>query len=66
MKKRLKLLEDKLKQLNEGNEITTNDEKERKFLSSLGLLSIKPKIIVCNVDEESLAKGNDFYRKCKK
>ena len=33
-----------------------NDEFEKKFLSTLGLLSIKPKIIVCNVDEESLAK----------
>ena len=31
--------------------------KRNKFLSNLGLLSIKPKIIVCNVDEESLAKG---------
>ena len=30
------------------------------FLITLGLLSIKPKIIVCNVDELSLAKGNKY------
>jgi GTP-binding protein YchF len=64
--KEVKLLEDKLKQLNEGNEITTNDKKERKFLSGLGLLSIKPKIIVCNVDEDGLAKGNTFTESVKK
>ena len=58
--KEIKILEEKLSQLNEGNEVTSNDQTEIKFLSSLGLLSIKPKIIVCNVDEESLAKGNNF------
>jgi GTP-binding protein YchF len=58
--KEIKILEEKLNQLNDGKEILTNDEFEKKFLSSLGLLSIKPKIIVCNVDEESLAKGNTF------
>jgi hypothetical protein len=54
----IKILEEKLEQLNQGSEIKINNEKENKFLSNLGLLSIKPKIIVCNVDEESLAKGN--------
>ena len=58
--KEVKILEEKLNQLNDGKEILANDEFEKKFLSSLGLLSIKPKIIVCNVDEESLAKGNTF------
>ena len=58
--KEIKILEEKLKQLNQGLEIKTNDEKENKFLSSFGLLSVKPKIIVCNVDEESLTEGNAF------
>ena len=58
--KEIKILEEKLSQLNEGNEVTSNDQAEIKFLSNLGLLSIKPKIIVCNVDEDSLAKGNFF------
>ena len=63
--KEIKILEEKLSQLNEGNEVTSNDQIEIKFLSSLGLLSIKPKIIVCNVDEESLAEGNVFTKSIK-
>ena len=63
--KEIKILEEKLSQLNEGNEVTSNDQTEIKFLSSLGLLSIKPKIIVCNVDEESLAEGNIFTKSIK-
>ena len=63
--KEIKILEEKLSQLNKGNEVTSNDQIEIKFLSSLGLLSIKPKIIVCNVDEESLAEGNIFTKSIK-
>ena len=63
--KEIKILEEKLSQLNEGNEVTSDDQTEIKFLSSLGLLSIKPKIIVCNVDEESLAEGNVFTKSVK-
>jgi len=63
--KEVKILEEKLNQLNQGLEIKINDEKENKFLSNLGLLSIKPKIIVCNVDEESLSKGNSFTESVK-
>ncbi len=63
--KEIKILEDKLEQLNQGNDLKTNDETENKFLSNLGLLSIKPKIIVCNVDEESLSKGNSFTESVK-
>ena len=63
--KEIKILEEKLSQLNEGNEVTSNDQAEIKFLSSLGLLSIKPKIIVCNVDEESFAEGNVFTKSVK-
>ena len=64
--KEIIVLEDKLKQLNEGKEATINDQFEKKILATLGLLSIKPKIIVCNVDEESLAKGNRFTEEVKK
>ena len=63
--KEIKILEEKLSQLNEGNEVTSNDQAEIKFLSSLGLLSIKPKIIVCNVDEKSLVEGNVFTKSIK-
>jgi len=60
--KQIKILEEKLNQLNEGKEISVYDLDEKKFLSSLGLLCIKPKIIVCNVDEGSLANGNAFTK----
>ncbi len=65
-KKDVEILEDKLKQLNNGREIVVNNKDELKFLTTLGLLSIKPKIIVCNVDEESLAEGNSFTESIKK
>ena len=64
--KEVKILEEKLKKLNEGKEATFDDEFEKKFLTRLGLLSIKPKIIVCNVDEESLATGNIFTEDVKR
>jgi ribosome-binding ATPase len=64
--KEVKILEEKLNQLSDGKEIVTNDEFEKNFLTALGLLSIKPKIIVCNVDEESVSKGNNFTESIKK
>jgi len=64
--KEREILEEKLKQLNEGNEVILNNEFEKKFLTTLGLLSVKPKIIVCNVDEESLVTGNVFTEEVKK
>ena len=66
LEKEVKILEDKLSLLNSGKEVVANDESEKKFLTTLGLLSIKPKIIVCNVDEESLIKGNNFTENIKK
>ena len=63
--KQIKILEEKLNQLNEGKEISVKDNEEKKFLSTLGLLSIKPKIIVCNVDEGSLANGNAYTKEVK-
>ena len=63
--KEIKILEDKLKQLNVGKELIFNDQAEEKFLTTLGLLSVTPKIIVCNVDEESLPNGNSFTERVK-
>ena len=63
--KEIEMLEKKLDQLNQNKDLTTNHEDENKFLSTVGLLSIKPKIIVCNVDEESLTKGNKFTESIK-
>jgi ribosome-binding ATPase len=63
--KEIEVLEKKLEKLNQGEDAGTDDEDDFKSLSSLGLLSIKPKIIVCNVDEASLASGNKFTEKVK-
>ena len=59
--KEIQTLEKKLESLNKGEEhINSLDEEEIETLNQLGLLSIKHKIIVCNVDEESLSSGNKF------
>jgi len=63
--KEIEILEIKLDKLNQGKDQTDENEEQNKFLSSLGLLSIKPKIIVCNIDEKNLAKGNKFTESVK-
>ena len=46
------------------------DELKKKYNKNLikksGLLSLKPRIIVCNVDEKSLPNGNNYSNVCKK
>ena len=64
--KEIKILEEKSDMLNRGEEVRINDINEEKFLSSIGLLSIKPKIIVCNVDEENISRGNKYTQDVKK
>ena len=63
--KEIEILEKKLEQLNQNKDATIDNEDEKKILSIVGLLSIKPKIIVCNVDEGSLTKGNKFTENVK-
>ncbi len=64
--KEVKILEQKQSQLSAGQETKISCLEEEKFLSSIGLLSIKPRIIVCNVDEENLSKGNNYTEEIKK
>ena len=40
-----------------------NDEYEEKDLKQCALLSIKPKLYICNVDEQSIEKGNKYSDK---
>ena len=63
--KEIEILEIKLEKLNQGKDELDDNEEENKFLSNLGLLSIKPKIIVCNIDEKDLSKGNKFTESVK-
>ncbi|MDA9731002.1 redox-regulated ATPase YchF [Candidatus Pelagibacter sp.] len=60
----IKILETALDCLNnEKNIDILNSQFEKKKLNQSGLLSIKPKIFVCNVDEQSVQKGNDYTKK---
>ena len=49
--------------INDNNDITKlYDEFDKKDVRLSGLLSIKPKLYVCNVDENSIDKGNDYTK----
>ena len=61
----IEILEKKLKLLNKGNDSSNETKEEEILLRSIGLLSIKPRIIVCNVDESSLVNGNEFTESVK-
>jgi GTP-binding protein YchF len=65
--KEIEVLENKLDSLNKGEDQDIVKEKEENdLLNQIGLLSIKPKIIVCNVDENSLTNGNKYTEIVKK
>ncbi len=57
--KEIEVLEKSLEVLNRGNELDTLQHPSKAFLNQIGLLSLKPKIIVCNVDEGTLNSGNE-------
>ena len=63
----INFLEECLKLISKGEK---PDEIKNKFEKSVikksGLLSLKPKIIACNVDENSLTNGNEYSNVCKK
>ena len=64
----LKLLEVAQKIIDEDGDLKLiTNEFDEKLLKSSGLLSTKPKLYVCNVDEESIESGNkytdDFMKK---
>lgn len=57
----LKILETALDCINNNKNIEVlNDNFGKKALNFSGLLSVKPKIFVCNVDEKSIEKGNKY------
>jgi len=71
-KKNRKNLEEKIfKILDEARDLINNDkdlkilndEYEKKDLKQCALLSIKPKLYICNVDEQSIEKGNKYSDK---
>ena len=59
----LKLLETAQKIINEdGNLTSITNEFDKKLLKNSGLLITKPKLYVCNVDEESIQTGNNYTK----
>ena len=57
----LKILEITLDCINNSKDIQIlYDQFEKKLLNQSGLLSLKPKIFVCNVDEASVQNGNHY------
>ena len=61
--KEIILLEEVLKRLNTGENIKEYRCLENyNILKEIGLISIKPYIIVCNVDEENVSEGNNYTK----
>jgi len=57
----LNLLQDVFEHINNGkNPKDLSNKYEKKILNKSGLLSIKPNIFVCNIDEKSIQKGNKY------
>ena len=57
----LKILEIALDCINNDKDIQIlHNQFDKKLLNQSGLLSVKPKIFVCNVDEESIQIGNKY------
>ncbi len=59
----LKVLENALDYINNDKNIDIlKNNFDKKLLKESGLLSLKPKIFVCNVDEKSLQNGNGYTK----
>ena len=59
--KLLEILENAFEALNNGKDLSIfTNEYDDKIMNQTGLLTIKPKIYVCNVDEESIKNGNNY------
>ena len=59
----IKILESALDFINNDKDILTlNSKFNKKQIHQSGLLSLKPKIFVCNVDEQSVQKGNNYTK----
>ena len=59
----IKILESALDCINKNQDIAViSTEFNKKQLNQSGLLSVKPKIYVCNVDEQSVQKGNNYTK----
>ena len=58
----LKILEIALDSINNNNLDALKNQFDNKTINQSGLLSIKPKIFACNVDEQSVESGNKYTK----
>ena len=59
----LKILEMSLDFINNDKDLSTlKDHFDKKQIKQSGLLTLKPKIFVCNVDEKSVQSGNNYTK----
>ena len=66
-KEELSFLEQCLNLINKGEKLESLKKKfDKSLIKKSSLLSLKPKIIVCNVDEKSLPEGNKYSDACKR
>ncbi len=64
--KQIKLLENVLEKLNNDQDLKEyNDIDDQRILKEVGLISTKPYIIVCNVDEKNVKNGNNYTKTLK-
>ena len=62
--RQLRLLEKALKLINDDKELSSlENEFDKEELIRSGLLTTKPKLYVCNVDEKSIENGNNYTEK---
>ena len=64
--KQIQFLKEALKKLSQNKSLGDSNDDDKKFLKEVGLISIKPYIIVCNVDEKSVKNGNNYTELIKK
>ena len=67
MKKQINIIEQLQHQLNKDNKINSHGfkEKDSNFFDSLNLITSKPLLYICNVDEKSIVNGNKFSKSVK-
>ena len=59
-----KILEKAKQLINDDSDLNIlYDENDEKYLKQCALLSIKPKLYICNVDEQSIENGNEYTKK---
>ena len=67
IKEQINIVQKTQNQLNKDEKINNLQlkEEERNFFNSLNLITSKPKLYICNVDEKSVVKGNSFSNSVK-